>query len=72
LVFRIPNKIGSKVENMVELCGGDENAITNEFGIAKTIKVRVNKHQRPKELNEKRSVQTWSIVFVKTNICHLC
>jgi hypothetical protein len=40
----------------VELCGGDENAITNEFGIIETTKVGGKKCRRPHEPNEKRSV----------------
>jgi hypothetical protein len=52
----------------MELCGGDENVITNEFGIAKIAKVGVKKCRRPNEPNEKKSVQTQSTIPIKTNI----
>jgi hypothetical protein len=58
LVFGNPNKPNSKARNMVELCGGDENVIANEYGIVETTKVSGKKHRRPNEPNEKRSVQT--------------
>ncbi len=57
---------------MVELCGGDENVIANEFGIAKIAKVGVKKCRRPNEPNEKKSVQIQSTIPIKTNIRCLC
>ncbi len=56
MVVGKPNKFSSKARNVVELCGGDENVIANEFGIIVTSKVGGKKCQRPHEPNEKRSV----------------
>jgi hypothetical protein len=39
LVFGKPDKFSSKARNEVDLCGGDENAIANEFGITEKTKV---------------------------------
>jgi hypothetical protein len=44
LVLGKPNKLNSKATNMVELCGGHENVITNEYGIVKITKVSGKKH----------------------------
>jgi len=46
--------------------------ITNESGIVEIAKVGVKKCQRPNEPNEKKSVQTQSIIPIETNIRHLC
>ncbi len=43
---------------MVELCGGDDNVIANEYGIVETTNVSGKKHRRPNEPNEKKNVQT--------------
>ncbi len=56
---------------MVELCGGDENVHTNEYGIIETTKVGGKKRRRPNEANEKRSVQIRSTIFVEINIRRL-
>jgi hypothetical protein len=57
---------------MVELCGDDENVITNEYGIVESTHVSGKKHRRPNEPSEKRSVQIQSTILVVINTRCLC